>query len=103
VQMLVFDSSDSTPIIDGPIETSSCGPACTGHSGPTVFSGITLKKRPHGTVFGFPVDIVGNLNDGDRYEIDTLVTWTCAGNPPVTAEYRFAGTFPRAPTITDMS
>jgi hypothetical protein len=40
------------------------------------------------------------LVDGDQYEIDTLVTWQCGGDAPVTAEYRFTGTFPDDPVVS---
>ena len=100
VQMLLWDASNTSQIIAGPTASPTCGPACTGYSAPTTFSGITLKKRYLGSFFGFPIEIVISLQDGDYYEVDTMITWTCAGHPPVTAEYRFSGTYPNAPTVT---
>ena len=105
VQMRLWDAANTTQIVVGSASGgdnnySTCGPACTSYSAPTSFTGFTLKKWFFGFLGSRPINRGVALRDGDSYEIDTLITWSCQGCAPVTAEYRIASTFPNTPTVT---
>lgn len=97
----LWDADNDTKIIEaqatsGGISQAVCGPGCTGYSSPTSFNGFTLK-RWRDEIFG---DEYVDWKNGDYYEVDTLISWSCAGHPTVQGEYRIAGTFPDTPTVT---